>query len=299
MRCFENPASVEHDPFAPPAGHIGAYFTALAQGAERAFVDLYPFDLTPTTDDRPFFFDVLRYDRPDTWRADHVVAIRNILASIAALSVLLIVLPLRLGVAGRDRAGEDPTSAARARRVASGFFLAIGLGFVLLQVWLLHTFAMYLGHQVYSLSIVLSTLLIATGLGAQLGERLGLPAPKRARVGALGVIAVSVLMLVALRPLLEASWPLPLPVRAAVAFVFILPLGWFLGQPFVSGLSWLRVRAPRAVPWCIGINAFASVIASVSAIPLSMAYGYRAIALCAIASYVAAAGLARAMDRPG
>jgi hypothetical protein len=299
---FEHPATVEHEPFAPPAGHIGAYFTALARGAERAFADLYPFDLAPTTDDRPFFFDVMRYDRPDTWRADHVVAIRNILVSIVVLSVLLIVLPLRLGVVGGDRGGAqpgaEPSSAVHARRVAATFFLVIGLGFVLLQVWLLHTFAMYLGHQVYSLSIVLSTLLIATGLGAQLGERLGLAPPKRALAGALGVAAFAVLMLVALRPALEATWHLPLPARAAVAFVFILPLGWFLGQPFVSGLSWLRARAPRAVPWCIGINAFASVIASVSAIPLSMAFGYRTIALCAIALYAAAAGLARLMARP-
>ena len=298
---FEQPAVVEYDPYGAPAGRIGLYFSALTRGAERAFVELYPLNLTPTSDDRPFFFDILRYDHPDTWRADHVVAIRNILASIVALSLVLILLPLRLGVARRGASVDDdePPSAAYARRVAPGLFLSIGLGFVLLEVWLLHTFAMYLGHQVYSLSIVLATLLVAAGLGAQLGERLGLPPARRAMVGALGVAALCSVVFVALQPVLESTWALPLPGRAAVAVAFLLPLGLCLGQPFVAGLAWLRASAPRAVPWCIGINSFGSVIASVSAIPLSMAYGYHSIALAALGAYAAAAALAWAMSRRG
>lgn len=294
---FEEPAVVEYEPFGTPAGRIGLYFAALAQGSEKTFVDLYPLNLEPTTDDRPFFFDILRYDHPDTWRAEHVVAIRNILSSIVVLSLVLIVLPLWVGVGKRAEGAEEPAEAARARRIAPWFFLSIGLGFVLLEVWLLHTFAMYLGHQVYSLSIVLATLLVCTGLGAQLGERLGLPPARRAMLGPLGAAAIGGAMLVALRGVLEATWAFGLPARAAVAIAFLVPLGLLLGQPFVAGLSWLRERAPRAVPWCIGINAFASVIASVSAIPLSMAFGYHTIALCALGLYAVAAGFAWAMGR--
>jgi hypothetical protein len=48
-------------------------------GRQAAVLSAYPLDLSPTTDDRPFFFDILRYDREETWRADHVVALRNVL----------------------------------------------------------------------------------------------------------------------------------------------------------------------------------------------------------------------------
>jgi hypothetical protein len=95
---------------------------------------------------------------------------------------------------------------------------------------------------------------------------------------------------------LEATWQAALVVRALIAALFIAPLGLALGQPFVGGLAWLRSRAPEAVPWCIGINGFCSVIGSVGVIPLLMVYGYSGSLVAGLSMYVVAALMAVRMQ---
>jgi hypothetical protein len=212
---------------------------------------------------------------------------------VVLLSLLLILAPLGLG-ALRTREGATPVQHGDrllSRAIAPAYFACIGLGFVLLEVWLLHRFSMFLGHQVYSLSVVLATLLLSTGLGAWLGERLGLTASRRAILGPLTAVVMLGAALLALPAVLEATWASSLATRVAVAAACVVPLGIVLGQPFVAALTRLRAHAPSAVPWCIGINAFASVIASVSAVPLAMALGYRALALPALALNAGACAL--------
>lgn len=276
---LERPAQIDYLPPRPSTGTIGTFFRFAAAAKLPEFAAQYPFDLSPVSDDRPFFFDLLRYDRAQTWSAPHVRALGGLLGSMLALSLLLILLPLR-----RMRARSGGASAA-----VPLLFASIGLGYVLLEIWLLHRFSMFFGHQAYSLSVVLSTLLVASGAGAAFGGRV-LPDPRtRALVGPLVVLGTLLALGVLLGPVLDAAWDASLPLRALCAIAFVAPLGFALGQPFVGALSWLRARDPARVPWCIGINAFASVIASVAVVPLAMGGGYRAVLLCGVALYVLAA----------
>jgi hypothetical protein len=178
------------------------------------------------------------------------------------------------------------------------FFASVGFGFVLLEVWLLHQFTSFLGHQVYSLSVVLATLLITTGLGAAVGGKF-LPHPRRrALLGSLGVALLFGCGSAILPSLLEGTWQAGLPTRAAVAIAFITPIGLLLGQPFVGGIAWLREHNPGAVPWCIGINGFCSVVGSVGAIPLLMAAGYSGSLVAGVALYSIAALASHSMRTP-
>jgi hypothetical protein len=262
------------------------FFDNVANGSLEASTKLYPWDISPTRDDKPFFFDIWQYGRAETWRSPHVIALRNLLISVIGLSLLLILLPLRKL---RARAG------AASVRSAPLYFASVGLGFILLEVWLLHSFTMYLGHQLYSLSIVLATLLVATGVGALVGDRLWPEPGHRARVGSAAVVATAVLVWDAMPHALEASWHASLFVRAAIAIGFIAAIGFVLGQPFVAGLGWLRRREPARVPWCIGINGFFSVIGSVCVVPLLLGFGYVGSFGVSLACYALAALLARFM----
>jgi hypothetical protein len=285
---FEEKTTFEYLPGREQTNAFALFFRAVMDNKLPELLALVSFDISPTTDDRPFFFDVWRYDRKETWNAPHVVTIRNLLLSIIGLSLVLILFPLRqLGRA---------TSASETSRKPI-FFACLGLGFILLEVWLLHRFTTYLGHQVYALSVVLSTLLVFTGIGAALGGK-WLPDPgRRALVGAAGAALLSVCTALVSPFLLEATWQAALPVRALVAALFIAPLGVALGQPFVGGLAWLKLRAPEAVPWCIGINGFCSVIGSVGVIPLLMVYGYSGSLIAGLSMYVVAALMSLRMQR--
>ena len=285
---FEEKTTFEYIPGQQKSNSFALFFQAVTDNKLAELLALVLFDISPTTDDRPFFFDVWRYDRKETWNAPHVVTIRNLLLSIVGLSLLLILFPLR-----HLRRGAPAAPASR----KPWFFACLGLGFILLEVWLLHHFTTYLGHQVYSLSVVLSTLLVFTGVGAALGDK-WMPDPgRRALIGS-GTAALLSVATALLSPfLLEATWQAALGVRALVAALFIAPLGLALGQPFVAGLAWLRTRAPEAVPWCIGINGFCSVIGSVGVIPLLMVYGYSGSLIGGLSMYVVAGLISLRMKR--
>jgi hypothetical protein len=287
---FERPSAIE---YLPPRPTSNAFTALFAAGAAKRLPELlaqWPWDISPTSDDRPFFFDIWRYDRAETWRARHVITLRNLLLSVVGLSLLLIMLPLR-----RLRRASDSPNARGSADNKPMFFAGIGFGFVFLEIWLLHRFTTYLGHQVYSLSVVLATLLVTTGLGAAVGSRWFRSARVRALAGSIGAVMVCAVMVAALQPVMEATWQLSLPIRAGITVAFIAPLGLCLGQPFVGGLAWLREKNPSGVPWCIGVNGFCSVIGSIGVIPLLMAAGYSGSLIAGVTCYLLAALSARAM----
>jgi hypothetical protein len=265
---------------------VRAYFDALASGQQAEFERRYLYDVTPTRDDRPFFFDMLRYDRAASWGYAHVRVLVGLLGSVLLLSVLLILLP----VWGRS------TASGRFNLRALGYFASVGLGFLFVEVWLLHRFAMYLGHQSRSLVIVLSSLLLATGLGALFGERLWPEPRRRVRVACAGLLIWLGLGALGLTALQEQTWSLALPLKALITLGFVLPLGALLGLPFPAGLAWVEREARAAAPWCIGVNAFASVLASVLVVPLSMFAGYAAVLATGIVLYAAAGLLSRSFE---
>jgi hypothetical protein len=252
-----------------------------------AFERAYPAAIHPVDDDRPFFFDMTRYDLPGAAQAPHLVALHWLVGSILALAVLLIAAPL-LWIRGRPRGRALPTALV--------YFAGVGLAYLLIEVWLIHRFGMFLGHQSYSLSVVLATLLVATGAGAVVGER-WLPDPgRRALAGVTCVLVLLAFDRMALPVLLEALWSGSLAVRAAFAVAFVAPIGFAMGFPFPAGLRWVGARYASAIPWCCGINFFASVLASAIAIPLALVWGYSTIFAIGAACYGAVGLAALSMD---
>ena len=79
-----------------------------------------------------------------------------------------IVIPLRSAV--KDVGG----------RLAFGgtvYFALIGIGFMAVEIALLQRMSVFLGHPVYSLSVSLFTLILATGVGSLLSDKLVLDSP--------------------------------------------------------------------------------------------------------------------------
>jgi hypothetical protein len=285
---LDTPAEVDYLPHVIAQGLPAQFFEHVKRGSVANFARGFAFDIEPSTDDRPYFFDLWRYDRPETWQAPHVIALRDLLASLLILSFCFVLLPVRKL---RERVH------GLAALTTPALFACLGLGFIVLEVWLFHRFAMFLGHQIYSLSIVLATLLVSTGAGAMLGGRLRLDARRRALVG-IGLVLLLLGVGAWILPiLLERAAGAALPLRALITMAFVTPLGFALGLPFVAGLTWVAQRSPDSVPWCIGINGFASVVGSVAVVPLSMATGYQGVLTASAVLYAFAALASLAMQR--
>ena len=274
-----------------PPGNMYSRFLSLGDPArERAFVQAYPFDISPVEDDRPFFF------RTSSWRQvlsqDPLLreysppvmeyTLLALLGAIGAAAAVCVYLPLRITAA---RGRRSPGTARYGL-----FFAAIGLGYLALELALLQKFGLFLGHPNYSLSVVLASLLFTTGVGSLLSGRIV------ARLGRLRYMSYLLAALVLAEhafalPLLPRLIGLPFPARAALAFAAVLPLGLCVGTFFPTALERLKATAPAYVPWAWGINGIFSVLSPVLGVGVSMTWGINALLLAAVPVYLVA-GLA-------
>jgi hypothetical protein len=263
-------------------------FLALGDaGREAAFVRSYPLDISPAEDDRPFFFRNSFWWQvfsPDAAVRQYVFpfmeyTILTLLAVIGGAAALCVYLPLRL-------------LAAKGRRVPhawrySVFFAAIGLGYLAIEVALLQRFGLFLGHPNYALSVVLASLLLATGLGS-LSSRAMV-----SRLGGLRFVAYLLGGLVLAEhlfvfPHLAALLGLPFPIRTAIAVALIAPIGLSLGTFFPTALAQIKGESAAFVPWAWGLNGIFSVLAPVLSVGLSMTWGIGALLLSGVPIYLLA-----------
>jgi hypothetical protein len=149
-------------------------FAAIAAGEGSArFVRSFPLDISPPTDDRPFFFNMLR--PRDMFRKDlaeqavisfnmkAVSVLGYLLVIVLVLTGLCIVLPLAL---------TTRREALRGTASLFVYFAAIGLGFMFVEVSQMQRLAVFLGHPTYGLSVVLFSLLLSGGLGSLTTHRM-------------------------------------------------------------------------------------------------------------------------------
>tara|TARA_R110002072_G_scaffold174303_2_gene329317 strand:- start:3672 stop:6581 length:2910 start_codon:yes stop_codon:yes gene_type:complete len=266
-----------------------------SKGAEREkFYDDYLFDVRPSTDDAPFFFNYYKWsslfsgskDRVKdadafNYHTDFPIGHYVLLASmlqILLLAVAMIFLPLR-------KLASDGLRTPGAVRIF-GYFAALGLGFMLVEIALMQKLVIFLGHPTYALSIVLTSLLASAGLGSLLAGRIQLVRKKHLLLILLGILAVIGLDVAAVNYLLPAMLGMEIWVRMLTVIVLLVPTGVVLGMPFPSGIRLVEEQCPHLIPWGWAINAFFSVFGSIFCIVLSMAIGFSNVFYVAGGIYV-------------
>jgi hypothetical protein len=158
------------------------------------------------------------------------------------------------------------------------------------EVVLIQRLVLFLGFPTDSLSVVLSSLLVFTGLGSLFSTRLGgLGRERRGLVVGLGMVgALGVALAFGLAPLLRALISLPFGARVAVTVAVLAPLGLAMGIAMPIGLRRLEALHPGATPWAWAVNGIASVVASVLAIAIAIEAGFIVATLAAVACYALA-----------
>ena len=153
----------------------------------------------------------------------------------------------------------------------------------------------------YALTVALSSLLIFVGVGAYLSGRIRRPVPARVLPGlAVAISGLTAFYLFGLPPLTRGLLGLPLAARVPVAFAVLAPLGICLGlfMPLGLGAVDRLGGSPREyVAWGWAVNGFASVIGSVLATILAMAYGFGIVLCLALLAYAGAVVVLRRLTR--
>jgi spermidine synthase len=237
-------------------------------------------DLTVSTDNRPFFFNQLRFlDIPNEVQLHlkHQAGTGVLAGNLIASGVLILILFLSfiaviatVIVPLRSVALECPIPLAV---TGSLYFSLIGIGFMLAEIALLQRFSVYLGHPIYSLSVCLFSLILASGLGSLTSDKLKLNS--HGKLVAWGAVVVIYLALMEhlLPALFEHTTGEERLVRIGISVAVIMPLGFLLGFAFPTGLRLVEAIDPLPTPWFWGINGATGVLASVLGVMISMAFG--------------------------
>jgi len=250
------------------------------------------------TDDRPFIWPYFK------WR--YVFHPEHRYGRVGITSGQLVMLPL-LGVAllGALLFILGPLALYRRRGVYSPaapalalYFGALGFGFMFIEISFIQKFVLFLGYPTYSLTVVLSALLVSSGIGSLASRRL-ISRAERSLVWALaGLLALGALYLFGGTAVFTAFLGYALWVRVLVAVTMIAPLGFVMGMFFPTGIRVVNQVAPDFIPWAWGINACTSVVAAILAVMLAMSVGFRMVGVCALVIYImGVAGLYRAHRR--
>ncbi len=243
--------------------------TLMSGKADAAFFASLPQNITPSTDDNPFFFYTSRF-------GDIVAGpSSNLSNNNAAISMTLLLIAMALCacayyiVAPFVRLAKRMPLSTLAPPVT--YFCAIGMGFMLIEISQMQRLMVFLGHPVYGLGVVLFTILLFSGIGSTtVGAQSLRPAAIVARVAALlATLAVAGL----LTPFLT-TWARSeaTAVRILLSVLLLAPPAFCMGMMFPLGLSTWR-RHPNLLPFFWSANGITSMLASVLGMALSIEFG--------------------------
>jgi hypothetical protein len=299
LRVIERTAdSLGFTPVLTPTGALDRHFAGLvAPDGPGAEVDRFEEDISPPSDDRPFFFQMADLDTLVSGKgfssaaSMRPVLILGLLAvTVLALTACFIVLPLLLATERAAHRGMLPYYA---------YFASIGLGFLLVEVAQLQRLTVFLGHPSYALTVVLFSLLVFSGIGSLVSERLAQTNRRALLIGPLVALVAVVAAFGFLTPeLIDRMAGATTPARIAAAVVLLMPLGLVMGIPFAIGMraASRRAGAPLAFLW--GINGATSVCASVFGVVIAVFFGISVAYWAGLGAYALAAASLVAITRP-
>ena len=256
------------------------------------------FDLSPPSDDRPFFYNNVPKSRffnvffkPTERGERHIIVLRTMALLLALPLLALLLLPVfhRKGV--RKRRGLPVWR-------ASIYFAGIGVGYIIVELVMMHRLALFLGNPTYSLTVVLAALLLSSAAGSfwagKRGSQIETVLP-RLQVALFLLIPFIWILSGALSPSLNLStgW------RVLISVLLMAPPGFVMGIFLPVGLSYLSRNGRSFVPWAWAVNGAASVAGSLGSIVMAMNFGYSRALVLGVLCYALTFPLIRSMGREG
>ena len=273
-----------------------AFSDLIASNDAYGFARGYAYNVAPVSDNSPFFFFTLKpgqilgekgLRRGIDWKVNLgvLVLLLVLVISVAAVLAFLIV-PL---VFGGGKARQSP--------LPLFYFIAVGLGYILVEIAFIQRFVLFLGHPTYALTVVIFLLLLSSGAGSLFSRR-WLPRTEMCWVPLLLIIATLAFDVVFLPSRLAALVGMDLGYRLLMSGVLLAPVGFVMGMPFPTGLR--AVAGPstqefsrggardNTIEWAWAMNAAASVLGSVLAMVIAIQFGLTVTLACGAAAYVIA-----------
>jgi hypothetical protein len=167
------------------------------------------------------------------------------------------------------------------------------------EVTLIQKFILFLGNPIYSLAVILASVLIFAGMGSLCSERLIKRENRNTTTWFLAALTVLLLVSAYLLPrIFDIFLGWSFASRLTVSVALIAPLGFLMGVPFPVGIHFTGQRDPSLLPWVWGVNGCFSVLASILSVIIAMTFGFTAVLQCAALCYLIALMALRRFVQP-
>lgn len=270
------------------------FFASLVAIPDRQmYYDKYPFDVTPSTDDKPFFFNLLKVH--DFLRVFEVrggqlfnyyatLTLMVILILSIVATIIVLVLPLLLAKVSAE--------SFRYKWGLLGYFIGIGLAYIMIEVTLLQRFVLLLEHPAYAASGVVAGLLIFSGLGSMMWNGFSSEVRSKYLLIGFGVVALCLLIHILFgNAIIHNALTAAMVWKVLLAVLLLAPLGIAMGLPLPAGITAAGKQSSSTVAWCWALNGAASVVASPLAVVLAMVNGFNHVLLIGLLCYGLACAL--------
>jgi hypothetical protein len=255
---------------------------AYRSGTEKRLFKVYPLDVVPQSDDRPFPSRFLKWTRVNefyqstgsrlyTLLLSGEVVVAVVLFEALLVSIFLLLIPL--------------ITISKRHKKPSGsqilYFFSVGAGFMFVELFFIKKYVLLFGDPVISFTVVISGILIfsaAGGLGSNYIGHQGL------RITILALIALLLLAFFSLDSIMDRVLGFSSVWRYISALLLLFPIGIMMGLPFPIGMRFL-LRNPTQRGYAWAVNGCASVLTSIISVQIAVSLGINLIMACAVSAY--------------
>jgi len=271
--------------------YIHVAIKQILSGNPEPFFEDWVYNVRPPSDDMPYFQDFFKWSSLDLFLETYgsewfqrlelgYMILLITLVQLAIVALLLIIAPLLIRLPTYIR--------ARHKMPTLIYFFSIGTGFMFVEIIFIQIFTKFLGDPIVSVSAIFTSILVFSGIGSMLQKKIGLVPIHRMRIGVSAILISTIVLLITSDFILNHFIGSGTVVRYLVTVFMLMPVSFFMGWMFPSGMEQLEEKSEILIPWAWGVNGFASVIAAPMAILLSMSVGFNQVLLIGLGCYILA-----------
>jgi predicted membrane-bound spermidine synthase len=269
-------------------GRLAWHF--LIDGGWQNVADQYVFDTRMLTNHQPYFAayikvkDLLKFlDRlelvQDEWGYLLLWATLGI-ASVFAFTLVLFPVVFGWRTIFSRNPGKFGTMV---------YFLCLGLGYIIVEVGMISHFVLALSNATVSASVLITGMLVFSGLGSFFSERFFDRARRVMPRIFLAIFAILAFYAFAIDYALDWIGTLPYVLRIVMCLLLLLPPAFLMGFPMPTGMTTLgRLGKDHMYLWAWGVNGCFSVIGAALVPIVATSFGLPTVVLVGAVAYLVA-----------
>ena len=167
------------------------------------------------------------------------------------------------------------------------YFSGIGIGFITLELALIQKFTLFLEHPIFSISLVLSSILFFGGFGSFFTKNISAKNLTRAiRIFTLMLVVFLLLFIASYNYIFEAFSGFSIIIRGLIAITLLSLPSFFLGVFMPLGLKITEQVSKDLIQWMWSIDAIATVMGGVMSTIIALFFGFKAAMISGLFFYV-------------